>query len=38
MKLKIETALEYYFPAPSDVLLQLEAALIPKQPIETAHI
>ncbi|MDB5723670.1 MAG: transglutaminase [Novosphingobium sp.] len=38
MKLKIQTALEYFFPQPSDVLLQLEAAIIPEQTIESAHI
>jgi transglutaminase-like putative cysteine protease len=38
MKLAIHTALDYLFPAPSDVLLQIEAAVIPEQRIEAAHI
>lgn len=38
MKLSIETHLDYYFEQPTDVLLQLEAAMIPEQVIETAHI
>lgn len=38
MKLAIETALDYHFATPSDVLLQLEAALIPEQAVEAAHI
>ncbi|MET0587490.1 MAG: transglutaminase family protein [Novosphingobium sp.] len=38
MKLQIDVALEYNFPATSDVLLQLEAADIPEQAIENAHI
>lgn len=38
MKFAIHTTLDYDFPAPSDVLLQLEAAIIPEQTIETAYI
>lgn len=38
MKLSIQTELEYEFPAQTDVLLQLEAAAIPEQIIEAAHI
>jgi transglutaminase-like putative cysteine protease len=38
MKLAIRTTLDYDFPAPADVLLQLEAAAIPEQAVETAHI
>jgi transglutaminase-like putative cysteine protease len=38
MKLAIKTDLEYYLPQPTDVLLQLEAALIPEQTVEQAHI
>jgi transglutaminase-like putative cysteine protease len=38
MKLSIRTSLDYYFPQPTDVLLQLEAAAIPEQDIEFAHI
>jgi len=38
MKLEIQAALEYFFPMPSDVLLQLEAAIIPEQTVESAHI
>ncbi len=38
MKIAIEAALDYDFPAPSDVLLQLEAAVIPEQTIENAYI
>jgi len=38
MKLSIHTQLDYYFPHPTDVLLQLEAAAIPEQTIENAHI
>ena len=37
-RLAIETRLEYEFATPSDVLLELEAAQIPEQAIETAHI
>jgi transglutaminase-like putative cysteine protease len=38
MKLQIDVALEYDFPDASAVLLQLEAAAIPEQYIEHAHI
>ena len=38
MKLSILTQLEYYLPETTDVLLQLEAAMIPEQPVEFAHI
>ena len=38
MKLSIRTQLEYEFPAQTDILLQLEAAVIPEQIIEAAHI
>jgi len=38
MKLAIHAMLDYDFPAPSDVLLQLEAAVIPEQRVESAWI
>ena len=38
MRLSIATRLDYNFAAPTDVLLQLEAAAIPEQLIEQAHI
>jgi len=38
VKLAIAARLDYYFYQPTDVLLQLEAAAIPEQVIETAHI
>lgn len=38
MKLSIRTHLDYFFERPTDVLLQLEAAAIPEQVIEAAHI
>ena len=38
MKLSIRTQLDYDFPTQTDVLLQLEAAAIPEQTIEAAHI
>lgn len=38
MKLSIRTHLDYHFEQPTDVLLQLEAAAIPEQVIEAAHI
>ena len=38
MKLLIEARLDYTFDVPTDVLLQLEAAAIPEQLIESAHI
>lgn len=38
MKLSINVHLDYHFPELTDVLLQIEAAAIPEQAIETAHI
>jgi len=38
MKLSIHAQLDYHFEHPTDVLLQLEAAAIPEQQIEAAHI
>ncbi len=38
MKLSIHSTLDYQFDEPTDVLLQLEAAAIPEQTIESAHI
>ena len=38
MRLSIAAQLDYEFAAPTDVLLQLEAAAIPEQQIERAHI
>lgn len=38
MPLQINVALDYHFPDTSDVLLQLEAAAIPEQAVEDAHI
>jgi len=38
MSLTIRTRLDYWFEQPTDVLLQLEAAAIPEQVIESAHI
>jgi transglutaminase-like putative cysteine protease len=38
MKLAISADLQYNFPEPTDILLQLEAAAIPEQTIEFAHI
>ena len=38
MKLSIVAHLDYEFHAPTDALLQLEAAAIPEQTIESAHI
>lgn len=38
MKIDIVTRLDYSFDSVSDVLLQLEAAIIPEQTVETAHI
>ena len=38
MRLQIEARLDYTFDAPTDVLLQIEAAAIPEQLIEHAHI
>ncbi len=38
MSLKIHVQLDYWFEQPCDVLLQVEAAAIPEQVIERAHI
>lgn len=38
MKLSIAASLDYYFFEPTDVLLQIEAAMIPEQWVEAAHI
>lgn len=38
MKLAVRTILDYDFPTPTDLLLQLEAAAIPEQQVEAAHI
>ena len=38
MRLSIAARLDYFFPAPTDVLLQVEAAAIPEQTIEKAHL
>lgn len=38
MKLSIEASLDYFFQEPTDVLLQIEAAMIPEQHIISAHI
>ena len=38
MRLEIEARLDYWFAAPCDVLLQLEAAHMPAQVVEAAHI
>ncbi len=38
MKLAIDVTLEYDLPAPADVLIQIEAAIIPEQTVEHAHI
>ena len=38
MRLSIAAQLDYTFNAPTDVLLQIEAAAIPEQLIESAHI
>ena len=38
MRIQINTLLDYYFPVRTDVLLQLDAAIIPEQTIEFAHI
>jgi transglutaminase-like putative cysteine protease len=38
MKLAIEAMLDYSFEHPTDVLLQVEAAAIPEQIIESAHL
>lgn len=38
MKLSIEAKLDYSFAHPTDILLQLEAAALPEQAIESAHL
>jgi transglutaminase-like putative cysteine protease len=38
VKLAIRTHLDYFFERPTDILLQLEAAVIPEQRIESANI
>lgn len=38
MSLKIRTQLDYWFEQPTDVILQFEAAAIPEQVIEKAHV
>lgn len=38
MKLSIHAALDYALPSPSDLLLQVEAAIIPEQTVENAFI
>lgn len=38
MKLAIDVTLDYLLPAPTDILLQIEAAIIPEQTVEYAHI
>lgn len=38
MKLSIRTRLDYQFAEPADVLLQIEAAAIPEQSVDWAHI
>jgi len=38
MKLTVQAQLDYFFAKPTDVLLQLEAAHIPEQLVEKAHI
>lgn len=38
MKINIHTRLDYKFEQPTDVLLQVEAAMIPEQRVESAHI
>lgn len=38
MKLRISAALDYWFERPTDVLLQLEAAMIDEQFVDSAHI
>ena len=38
MKLNIQAYLDYSFEEPTDILLQLEAAAIPEQTIDSAHI
>lgn len=38
MRLSIQAQLDYALPFPADILLQLEAAILPEQQIEQAHI
>jgi len=38
MSLSIHVSLDYWFEQPTDVLLQIEAAAIPEQVIDAAHI
>lgn len=38
MTLEIDVRLDYWFEHPTDVLLQIEAAVIPEQVIEAAHL
>ena len=38
MRLSIQAQLDYHFAEPTDVLLQVEAAAIPEQAIESAHL
>ncbi len=38
MKLSIRTYLDYWFAEPTDILLQIEAAIIPEQQVESAWI
>ena len=38
MKLSIKTELDYFFQQPTDILLQIEAAALPEQRLEHAHI
>ncbi len=38
MSLKIHVELDYWFEQPTDVILQFEAAAIPEQVIESAHV
>ena len=38
MKIQIHSRLDYYFEQPTDILLQIEAAIIPEQAVEKAHI
>jgi transglutaminase-like putative cysteine protease len=38
MRIAIHTKLHYHFERPTDILLQLEAAMIPEQLIEAAHL
>ena len=38
MRLSITTELDYHFQSPTDVILQIEAAAIPEQRLEHAHI